>query len=118
MRTDLKSLMEVAHYFKREHLVTMAVALRMAWAKAKGAKHAAVIARVRTDRTIKHDVLVGASYDEVNAARIAFGHAEHAKHMSGELKAHSSQTVSLAIFEPAPPMRSGYVTMADWFKAA
>lgn len=84
MRTDLNSLMTLAHYFRRYNKVSMSVALKMAWGKAKGFEVVSITTRVSPDRTtLKRDFFFAADRDTARKDAIAAGHAFAAEHRAG-----------------------------------
>lgn len=92
MRTDLNSLMTLAHYFRRHYKLSMGHALKMAWGKAKGHEYVSITTRVSPDRTtLKRDFFFGADFDAVRKAAIAAGHAFAAEHRAGGFQVHSTE---------------------------
>lgn len=72
MRTDLKSLMILAHEVKARYMITMREAMRIAWAKAKGFTHFACISVVKEGKLFKREYLFAFNSGDADAARIAY----------------------------------------------
>lgn len=103
MRVSLKSVMELAHYFKSRYFLSMSVALRMAWAKAKGFEYVSIITRVSSDmKRVNKTLVFGHDFEENHKATIAAKNAMHAEHMAGVWKMHSSEQHRLMVYVDLP----------------
>lgn len=92
MRISLKSLMALAHYFKRDLRLDMATALKMAWAKAKGFEYVTIIARVSADRSkLDRKCVFGYDFDSNHIDAVRTKNSMHAEHMAGVWKIIGSE---------------------------